>query len=154
MFIRFSARIKLGPYNKNSSNTKSSTVRIRQGLILSAETQNSAVFCDLLVIPVQIRSKNSWGGGVGLGVSLKLLTLQKWFTYQNLQNFTRKTARSKQRFVSYTSIWKMLYLKVEISEFPGGGARDPLTRAIFFCRCSPKVSSHVRSQPDIDFYLC
>ncbi len=28
-----------------------------------------------------------------VGVSLKLLALQKWFTYQNLQNFTRKTAR-------------------------------------------------------------
>ncbi len=36
--------------------------------------------------------KIAWGGGE-VGVTQEILVVQKWFTYQNLQDFTRKTAR-------------------------------------------------------------
>ena len=44
-----------------------------------------------VVIEISVNSVRNWDVGVGgVEVSLELLDLQKWFTYQNLQNFTRK----------------------------------------------------------------
>ncbi len=63
-----------------------------QGVKFSADP-NSAVFSGFLVIPeirVNLERKLKGCMGGGRGVPQELLGPQKWFSYQNLQNFTRK----------------------------------------------------------------
>ncbi len=43
-------------------------------------------------------------GGMGVEVSVELLDLQKWFTYQNLQDFTREQMKMFE-ILSFHCIW-------------------------------------------------
>ena len=65
-----------------------------QAVKLSADPRNSAFFHGFLVIPEisvnLVRNLNCCMGG---GLPQELLGPQKWFTYQNLQNFKRKYFR-------------------------------------------------------------